>query len=76
MKDQQFYPTLSSLLPNMNNIMVRSPWLNIKILQGSLHSARQQDSSYEIGLQDVIFYSSFSAFVSKSDFLQLITTTL
>lgn len=76
MKDQQFYPTLSSLLPNMNNIMVRSPWLNIKILQGSLHSARQQDSSYEIGLQDVIFYSSFSAFVSKSDSLQLITTTL
>lgn len=59
--------------PITNNIMFPSLRLNIKILQGFSYSTCEQESSFETHLQDVIFYSSFSAFVSKSDSLQLIT---
>lgn len=76
MQDQQFYSILSNLPLLQTNIIFHSPWVNIKILSGFSHSIFHQDSSFEIYLEDAIFYFNFPAFVSKLDFLQLITTIL
>lgn len=76
MQNQQFFFILSNLPLLPSKIIIHSPWVNIKILEGFSHSTCQQDSSFKMYLGNVIFYSNFPDFVSKLDSLQLITTTL